>query len=96
MHKQNKSYLGQECGLSGDVNGLAMHSIRSSRTFPPTEAKGGLGIDPSHTAVMFIEMQNEFVSEGGLLHGQVKDVIAATGCVGKAAQLAKVQAPRDG
>ena len=35
---------------------------------PPPAGKGGLGIDPSKTALLFIEFQNEFASEGGKLH----------------------------
>lgn len=35
-------------------------------------------IDPSETAVVLIEYQNDFVSEGGALHDAVKDVMEQT------------------
>ena len=65
---------------------------------PPTKAdfrtfaapgKGGLGIAPDKTAVLFIEMQNEFTTEGGKLHGSVRDVMSATGMLENASRLAK-------
>jgi nicotinamidase-related amidase len=36
-------------------------------------------IDPKRTAVVLIEYQNDFTSEGGTLHGAVKDVMESTG-----------------
>jgi len=36
-------------------------------------------IDPKRTAVVLIEYQNDFTSEGGTLHGAVKDVMDSTG-----------------
>jgi nicotinamidase-related amidase len=38
-----------------------------------------MAIDPSTTAVVLIEYQNDFTSEGGALHGAVADVMAKTG-----------------
>jgi nicotinamidase-related amidase len=35
-------------------------------------------VDPKRTAVVLIEYQNDFVSEGGALHGAVKDVMEET------------------
>jgi ureidoacrylate peracid hydrolase len=35
--------------------------------------------DPKHTAVVLIEYQNDFTSEGGVLHGAVQDVMESTG-----------------
>lgn len=37
-----------------------------------------MALDPSETAVVLIEYQNDFVSEGGALHGAVADVMAST------------------
>jgi nicotinamidase-related amidase len=37
-----------------------------------------MAIDPSQTAVVLIEYQNDFTSEGGALHGAVADVMAST------------------
>ena len=39
------------------------------------------GVDPSETACVFIEFQNEFTTPGGKLHDAVKDCMAATGTV---------------
>jgi nicotinamidase-related amidase len=36
-------------------------------------------VDPSRTAVVLIEYQNDFTSEGGALHGAVAESMAATG-----------------
>jgi len=35
--------------------------------------------DPKHTAVVLIEYQNDFTSEGGVLHGAVEDSMSKTG-----------------
>mmetsp|Transcript_45364 Transcript_45364/g.55043 ORF Transcript_45364/g.55043 Transcript_45364/m.55043 type:complete len:207 (+) Transcript_45364:65-685(+) len=40
-----------------------------------------LKIDPARTALVLIEYQNEFTTEGGKLHGAVKDCIEATGTI---------------
>jgi nicotinamidase-related amidase len=36
-------------------------------------------VDPSRTALVLIEYQNDFTSEGGALHGAVAETMAATG-----------------
>ena len=36
-------------------------------------------IDPSSTALVLIEYQNDFASEGGTLHGAVSEVMEQTG-----------------
>jgi ureidoacrylate peracid hydrolase len=38
-----------------------------------------MSIDPATTAVVLIEYQNDFTSEGGVLHGAVQDVMGTTG-----------------
>jgi len=38
-----------------------------------------MDVDPQTTAVVLIEYQNDFTTEGGALHGAVKDVMAETG-----------------
>ena len=38
-----------------------------------------LKLDPATTAVVLIEYQNDFTSEGGVLHGAVSDVMDKTG-----------------
>jgi nicotinamidase-related amidase len=42
-----------------------------------------LQLDPSKTAVVLIEYQNEFASEGGVLHGAVSAVMDKTGMLPK-------------
>ena len=39
-------------------------------------------MDPQKTAVVLVEYQNDFTSEGGALHGAVKDSMEATGMIG--------------
>lgn len=43
-------------------------------------------MDPKTTALVLIEFQNDFTSEGGTLHGAVAEVMAATDTVGHASQ----------
>ena len=40
-----------------------------------------MSIDPSKTAVVLIEYQNDFASEGGALHGAVAGVMESTGMI---------------
>ena len=47
------------------------------------------GLDPTKTALLFIEYQNEFTTEGGKLHGSVRDNMETTGMLEKSAELAK-------
>src|SRR3954454_12253394 len=42
-----------------------------------------LELNPATTAVVLIEYQNEFTSEGGVLHGAVSAVMAKTGMLAK-------------
>ena len=39
-----------------------------------------MAIDPKTTAVVLIEYQNDFTSEGGALHRRVAEVMDETGC----------------
>jgi nicotinamidase-related amidase len=52
-----------------------MAVIASADRFP----RGGVTVDPSRTAVVLIEYQNDFTSEGGALHGAVAESMASTG-----------------
>ena len=45
-------------------------------------------MDPRTTAVVLIEFQNDFTSEGGALHGAVADTMAATGMIDNAKKVA--------
>ena len=58
-----------------------------SRSFSPSTAKGGCAVDPSKTAILCIEYQNEFTTEGGKLHGAVKPVMDSTGMLDKSVGL---------
>jgi nicotinamidase-related amidase len=51
-----------------------------------------LQLDPAKTALVLIEYQNEFTSEGGVLHGAVSAVMDKTGMLAKSVAL--VQAAR--
>ncbi|MEV0676383.1 cysteine hydrolase [Actinosynnema sp. NPDC050436] len=46
-----------------------------------------LTLDPATTAVVLIEYQNDFTSEGGVLHGAVGPVMAETGMLPKTVAL---------
>jgi len=46
-------------------------------------------LDPTETAVVLIEYQNDFTSEGGVLHGAVADVMSSTGMLANTAGLLK-------
>jgi nicotinamidase-related amidase len=43
-------------------------------------------IDPAKTGVVLIEFQNDFTSEGGTLHGAVKEVMSSTNMLDNAAK----------
>jgi nicotinamidase-related amidase len=45
-------------------------------------------IDPSHTAVVLIEYQNDFATEGGTLHGAVEAVMESTGMLQNTVEVA--------
>jgi nicotinamidase-related amidase len=46
-----------------------------------------LTLDPAKTALLLIEYQNEFTSEGGVLHGAVQGVMEKTGMLGNTVAL---------
>ena len=48
-----------------------------------------MAFDPKRTAVVLIEFQNDFTSDGGVLHGAVADVMASTGMLANTAGLIK-------
>jgi len=51
--------------------------------------KGGLGLDPKKTCLLFIEFQNEFATPGGKLHLAVKDVMESNNMLENSSKLAK-------
>jgi ureidoacrylate peracid hydrolase len=46
-----------------------------------------MSIDPTRTAVVLIEYQNDFASDGGALHGAVEEVMNRTGMLDNSRQL---------
>src|SRR5690242_19209978 len=46
-----------------------------------------MAIDPKTTAVVLIEYQNDFTSEGGVLHGAVQEVMSKTGMLDNTLEL---------
>merc|ERR1719392_19384 len=66
----------------------ATESAATFRSFAATDAKGGCEIDAQKTALICIEFQNEFTTEGGKLYPAVKGVMDSTGMLAKAAATA--------
>jgi nicotinamidase-related amidase len=56
--------------------------------FSPAEAKGGAEMDKTKMAVLFIEFQNEFTTEGGKLHYAVKGCMESNDMLANAAKVA--------
>jgi nicotinamidase-related amidase len=46
-----------------------------------------MSLDPATTAVVLIEYQNEFTTDGGVLHGAVQEVMEKTGMLGHTAEV---------
>jgi nicotinamidase-related amidase len=46
-----------------------------------------MALDPATTAVVLIEYQNEFTSDGGVLHGAVAEVMDKTNMLANTAQV---------
>jgi nicotinamidase-related amidase len=62
--------------------------MMAGRVFDAASAKGGSPVIPEKTALIFIEYQNEFTTEGGKMHDAVKDCMAKNNMLDKSAQLA--------
>ena len=56
--------------------------------YSPADAKGGADIVSKKTALVAIEFQNEFTTEGGKLHGAVAPVMKETDMLTKTAKIA--------
>merc|ERR1719333_908087 len=78
--------MGLSCMSASDV---ATSAPPGFTTFQPHEAKGGSELVASRAALVCIEYQNEFTTEGGKLHGGVKEVMAETDMLAKSAALAQ-------
>jgi len=61
--------------------------MMADRVFAPAEAKGGIPIHNSRTALLFIEYQNEFTSEGGKLHSAVRPCMMQNNMLEKSAAI---------
>jgi nicotinamidase-related amidase len=95
LHHGLRKEQGKNAGAAaaGKQQSVAAQSapatLLNSRSFAPAEAKGGRDIQAATTAVVFIEYQNEFTSEGGKLYGAVKEVMDANDMLKKSATVAK-------
>lgn len=71
-----------------------MPVVRTGRVSSMTRFMSTLGealvLNPEETAVVFIEYQNEFTTEGGKLHGAVKECMEKTNMLENSAKLARV------
>jgi len=67
----------------------ATNTASAFSTFSAASAKGGCDIVPAKTALVAIEFQNEFTSEGGKLFPAVKGVMESTDMLAKTAASAK-------
>jgi len=74
--------------LCGGTKSIEVVKEKPFSAYASEEAKGGCDVAASKTALVCIEFQNEFTTEGGKLHDAVKGVMASTGMLEKAAALA--------
>merc|ERR1719446_443943 len=77
------------CTRKSSTDVLEITTPKGFSTFAPADAKGGIEFVPARTALVCIEYQNEFTSEGGKLYPAVKDVMDSTGMLAKTVELAK-------
>ena len=59
-------------------SGTVLASTRLGRRQLHREKEADMAIDPKTTAVVLIEYQNDFVAEGGAMHGAVEEVMDKT------------------
>merc|ERR1711939_501953 len=64
-------------------------AVGAFNTFAPKEAKGGCDVNAARTALVMIEFQNEFTTDGGKLYPAVKECMSSTGMLAKAKALAE-------
>src|SRR5262245_16896778 len=79
---------------------ISRHFISSKRivvpgciAWPPDNCRKGTAMDPKTTAVILIEYQNDFTSDGGTLHGAVQPVMESTNMLANTVET--VQQARD-
>lgn len=71
----------------------AAFAARTSSHKMATTEPPAIKLDPSETACVMIEYQNEFATEGGALHDAVKECMQATGTLGNSRKV--MDAARD-
>ena len=57
----------------------SVHVTNESARMSTEEEKTEISLKPEETAIVLIEYQNEFTTEGGALHDAVKECMEATG-----------------
>ena len=67
-----------------------MSDIPHGRVFSAAAAKGGCTFNPKKAALVLIEFQNEFTSEGGKLYGSVKKVMEETDMLQKTIDVSNI------
>ena len=67
--------------------GILQPSLEFSPTLKHEEREREMPVDPKHTALVLIEYQNDFTSEGGALHGAVQEVMEQTRMLSNTAAL---------
>eukprot|EP00928_Gymnodinium_smaydae_P082813 TRINITY_DN660_c0_g1_i14.p1 TRINITY_DN660_c0_g1~~TRINITY_DN660_c0_g1_i14.p1 ORF type:complete len:338 (+),score=87.48 TRINITY_DN660_c0_g1_i14:72-1085(+) len=85
---QGQQVINGSFGMFSTPMTVAEYQSKFCRTFDASCAKGGIALDNKKTAIVFIEYQNEFTSEGGKLYPAVKDLMESTGMLAKSAVLA--------
>ena len=71
------------CSSSKMLKDVDVAAPTAFSIFAPAAAKGGCDIVPKKTAMVCIEFQNEFTSDGGKLHPAVKSVMEKTDMLNK-------------
>mmetsp|Transcript_23960 Transcript_23960/g.27596 ORF Transcript_23960/g.27596 Transcript_23960/m.27596 type:complete len:919 (-) Transcript_23960:78-2834(-) len=84
LYLSDETHQGLEEVLRSDRQNNNRFSI-----FAGADAKGGVEINPGKTALLLVEMQNEFASPRGELHESVKAVMKATNMLKKTVDLAQ-------
>jgi nicotinamidase-related amidase len=64
-----------------------MPGLTAAPLWCTTDQEDAMPIDPSKTAVVLIEYQNDFTSEGGVLHGAVEEVMDKTNMLANTQQV---------
>jgi len=80
----------REATEKGLTSVLKMSNERSGRVFIGDDSHGGREVNPMKTALLLIEIQNEFASQGGKLYTDVKSEIERTGMVENTVRLAAI------